>query len=327
MKGFDLSLYSKYRGALMGFAILGVLLGHGLGWAELRDYSWTKPIGLFGRIAFTEGFLFLSGLGLYYSFRKNGDVRAFYVRRWWRMMFPFMLMALPFYLVRLLCGDMTPLKFVLSETSLYFWFFGNNGMWYISVSVLLYAIFPLLYKFMFAHDKSVMMRSLVVIVVMLTAGGMVYLLLPGYYEMTKIGIMKMPMFPIGMLTAYGIFSHKRLSIIMLAGGYTTRHFLHSQEARCLLHPSLRNDMEIVSNACSVRGHGVAYEARSELSYQFLRMVRTVFIRDIRSAYAGCNVHEGFYVNYWLRAFAHSSAACRSDLRDCDSIVRSHSSHD
>ena len=202
----------------MGIAILGVLSGHGMSWAELRDYSWTKPIGLFGRIAFTEGFLFLSGLGLYYSFRKNCDVKAFYVRRWWRMMFPFMLMALPFYLVRLLCGDMTPLKFILSETSLYFWLFGNNGMWYISVSVLLYALFPLLYKFMFGHDKGIMMRSLGVIIVMLIAGGAVYPLLPDYYEMTEIGIMKMPMFPIGMLTAYGIFEHKRLSITMLVGG-------------------------------------------------------------------------------------------------------------
>ena len=220
MKAFDLSLYSKYRGALMGIAILGVMIGHGISWMELRDCSWTKPLGWFQRIAFTEGFLFLSGLGLYYSFRKNSDVRSFYLRRWYRMMLPFMIMALPFYLIPFLLGDTSVIRFLLCETSLYFWFYGNNGMWYISVSLLLYLLFPLLYRFLFRQpeQRGIYLRSLCLVVALFLLCVALHHFAPAYYEATDIGLAKLPMFVLGMLAAWMTCNRKCLTFNQLVGG-------------------------------------------------------------------------------------------------------------
>ena len=62
------SVFSKFRQELMGIAILGVCLLHAFGWAGIGDSVISKVVSPFARIAFTDGFLFLSGFGLYYSF-------------------------------------------------------------------------------------------------------------------------------------------------------------------------------------------------------------------------------------------------------------------
>lgn len=62
----------------MGVAILGVCIAHALVWSHLDTSIASKILGPFTRIAFTEGFLFLSGLGLYYSFQKNDNIDLFY---------------------------------------------------------------------------------------------------------------------------------------------------------------------------------------------------------------------------------------------------------
>ena len=50
----------------MGIAVLNVIILHSLSWTGLQSPKWIVSIlGGFGRLVFTEGFLFLSGFGLY----------------------------------------------------------------------------------------------------------------------------------------------------------------------------------------------------------------------------------------------------------------------
>ena len=126
----------------MGIAILGVCLLHGFSWANISETAIGHLIRPFAKIAFTDGFLFLSGFGLYYSFTKNGDLRKFYIKRVNRVLLPYMIMGLPFFLLSLITGCISVPTFLLKITSLCFWFLGNDGMWYISMSVALYFLFP-----------------------------------------------------------------------------------------------------------------------------------------------------------------------------------------
>ena len=48
----------------MGIAILGVMILHGIRWAEIDNTLFNNFVSPFARIAFTEGFIFLSGFGL-----------------------------------------------------------------------------------------------------------------------------------------------------------------------------------------------------------------------------------------------------------------------
>lgn len=205
------SLLSDYRSTLMGIAISGVMLAHSVSWAG-------NPLGLerivdpFARLVFTEGFLFLSGLGLYYSFSKNNELCAFYKKRILRLLVPFMLIALPFYLIPLVEGEDNLGIFLMKETSLYFFFYGNNGMWYISLSILLYLLFPLFHKFMFQDscNKGIIGR---IIILTCTTIAFNYILMYGcneYYAKIEIGINKTPMFILGIGAGY--LAHNSLPI-------------------------------------------------------------------------------------------------------------------
>lgn len=215
------NIISQYRGELMGIAIIGVCLLHAFAWAEMGDTTLCKAISPFARIAFTEGFLFLSGFGLVYSFSKNSSKRAFYLKRFNRVLLPYVMMGLPFFLYGWIDGDISFQQFLLKITSLYFWVYGNDGMWYISMSVALYAIFPFIYKFMFdsRHERSVLLRALFLVVACVAVCWALYMSAPTYYAKLEIGLAKTPMFVIGMLV--GFYSRKNKSFSwkhMLGGG-------------------------------------------------------------------------------------------------------------
>lgn len=211
--------FSTYRGALMGIAILGVMILHSIKWAGLEDTLFKQIASPFARIAFTDGFIFLSGFGLHYSFRKNSNLKEFFIKRWYRLMVPFLIMATPFYLYGLYVNS-DFIRFLLNESTIYFWLYGNNGMWYISVSVVLYILFPLLYKIIFRTEdnRSVTIRALSLIILCICSVVAVSVLSPSYYEMVSIGIEKTPMFIIGILVGYYAVNSYKLTLYHLIGG-------------------------------------------------------------------------------------------------------------
>ena len=165
---FEFSLLSKFRSELMGVSILGIMLAHIYIWTGLQVPLLGQCIGLFSRLSHTEGFLFLSGLGLYYSMsnkitslqsgfkNKTFIYKSFYKRRFYRLLVPFIIITFPFYAYDDLISTFNLGKYLLEQSSLYFWFCGNNGMWYISVSILLYALFPLIFDFIDNNLEAVL---------------------------------------------------------------------------------------------------------------------------------------------------------------------------
>ena len=63
---YDYSQISKYRDVLMGIGILGVMLSHYFRWSGLEGGPVALAFKPFIGLVYTEGFLFLSGFGLYY---------------------------------------------------------------------------------------------------------------------------------------------------------------------------------------------------------------------------------------------------------------------
>ena len=72
----NLGKISAYRGELMGFAILIVMLFH---MGVPRSSSWYGLVRM-GNLG-VDIFLFLSGMGLWYSWSKNPALRQFYFNR------------------------------------------------------------------------------------------------------------------------------------------------------------------------------------------------------------------------------------------------------
>lgn len=146
---------SKYRSALMGIAMLSIFLFHSISdWAGGLLYGVCKngDVGV-------DVFLFLSAIGLSYSFSKNGKVIAFYKRRVLRV-FPtyWFVVTCIFVFVAILVnvGVMPPgyqryphnlWDVICVYTTIGLWV--PNGLfycWYISAIIVFYLLFPLWYN-------------------------------------------------------------------------------------------------------------------------------------------------------------------------------------
>lgn len=209
----------------MGIAILGVSFLHACVWADINieDSILGRFFTFFAKIAYTEGFLFLSGFGLYYSFYKDKHLREFYIKRFNRVLLPYVLMSIPFLMLGFLYGDITMSKIILKVLTLYFWFYGNDGMWYISISAVLYFLFPYVYKFVFLQkeEKFVSRRILFLIIVYVVLLFILYKCSPNYYKLIEIGVTKGPIFFIGIFVGYLSYKGKKYNLkhIAFLGGY------------------------------------------------------------------------------------------------------------
>lgn len=100
---------SKYREELFGISILMIMFFHFCG-PHIEYYSssvdgsfiltlerrFNTYIGSIG----VEIFVFLSGMGLYYSFSKNDDMRQFFKKRFKRILIPYLYVGTIFWVLK-----------------------------------------------------------------------------------------------------------------------------------------------------------------------------------------------------------------------------------
>lgn len=195
---FDTSLISKYRTELMGLSILGVMCGH------LMNYT-IQPqfLGHFVRLLHTPAFLFLSGFGLYYSFSNDSNIVSFIKRRIIRLYIPYLIIGTPFFLSLLFSQLCNVSVFFGYISTIAFWINGNYyGMWYIAVSVILYALFPILYHFMFNNKGNPIFYLSITLSVMSFIFFSLNYLYPSYWRLLQEWLSKTYTFPIGCYLGY-----------------------------------------------------------------------------------------------------------------------------
>jgi len=92
MKSFRLVMLSEQRSAIMGIAMIWVVLYH---------YQLQGPLAAPFRLGFTgvDLFMFVSGLGLYFSLSKDDNVKRFYKMRLLRILPIYYLIGLVYDLV------------------------------------------------------------------------------------------------------------------------------------------------------------------------------------------------------------------------------------
>ena len=77
-------LFSKYRTLIMGLATLSVLIFHYTDDKRIYAYGFEGLTFLYNRLVSSGGvdiFLLMSGLGLYYSWKKNPNYKEFISKR------------------------------------------------------------------------------------------------------------------------------------------------------------------------------------------------------------------------------------------------------
>lgn len=152
-KGVDVMIekINKYRKELFGISAIAIVLFHIGNYTKLlpSDYFIGKLISL----VFCAGnsgvdiFVLLSAIGLTYSFKKN-TLTTFYLNRVKRTYIPYLVFALLFFI----WYDFIALKdgivqYILNILSINYFFVGPVfPFWFIPFIMIMYMLFPLIYK-------------------------------------------------------------------------------------------------------------------------------------------------------------------------------------
>ena len=190
---FRLQDLSLYRSELMGWAILWVMMLH-------FTFTQIKPLGFLAQygISGVDIFMFVSGLGLYYSLDKNGNLQHFYKKRLLRI-FP-IYYVIGVFASLLVYHDSLP-EFLFRYSTLGFWIGGIFYEWYIPSIVCLYLLAPFL-KWLVDYRHALYAILLSVLLIILS-----------YFLVEKTDIIdyehyfllyRSPAFIFGMLCAYWI---------------------------------------------------------------------------------------------------------------------------
>ena len=166
-------------------------------------------------------FLFLSGYCLTLSFTKNPDIKSFYKKRVIRLIIPFLIISIPYYIVKNLVrtpvsnGEFNFLVFFKDITGESFFFEGLRTTWFVHAIFLMYIIFPVLYKMCKINIYcaiSVWIASYFVL-------ALLYFACSNYYYFA-IAACRMPVFVLGVLfSMYNIGPQINKRILALSVGY------------------------------------------------------------------------------------------------------------
>ncbi|MCM1231017.1 MAG: acyltransferase [Ruminococcus flavefaciens] len=198
---------SKYRKELFGVATILVLLVHS------TRYDW-----LGGQIVFkvfqqgsigVDVFLFLAGVGLYYSFRKDSNIKNYMHRRIKRVLIPYLIIAIPGYiLLDLIVTHTAASTFFLDIFLLRLWVHGSNYTWCISFTIILYLLYPVIYHFLLERRSN--FKFSIIFILTLIFNVWMFLAVPEYYSKLELAFARIPVFLLGCWAADWVYSQKPL---------------------------------------------------------------------------------------------------------------------
>ena len=138
-----LQLISKHRSAIMGFAILWIMLFHLRVPTDLAVIDFIRSVGYGG----VDIFLFLSGFGLYFSMsRKNFEIKKYYRSRFFRIVPEYWVVIGIVFLAQMDFSARAFYLLICKATTLGYWIGYRDESWFISCILFLYAIYPIYFK-------------------------------------------------------------------------------------------------------------------------------------------------------------------------------------
>ena len=162
-----LSYLSKYRSQLMGVAACFIILCHS---------TFVLP-GSFGDIykvyvsqfmqIGVDIFLLVSGLGCYFSMKKTPSVLRFYRKRMIRILVPYLVFVIAYGVFSIYFFKQSITDYLFTYSLVSFFTRGVLAVWFIAAILVLYLVFPLLYKLINRKSASMLILSVVIIGIVL----------------------------------------------------------------------------------------------------------------------------------------------------------------
>lgn len=204
---------SKHRGVLMGLTIISILIFHFTEDCVNNDYnlfSWVVNYKTYVGSCGVDIFLFLSGFGLYYSYKKNPDRKNFYQKRLIRILIPYALVALPSWIILDTILTNAGLKQALRDF-LFLSFFtdGTKWFWYILLILICYFLYPYMFEYIDNEENDkIKMLHIFVFISMLDV--LLQLYNPTLFSRIEIALTRFPAFFAGCLIGKASYQNKKI---------------------------------------------------------------------------------------------------------------------
>lgn len=167
MNRFNLLLLSKYRTSLMGIATLRVLLWHCLQYGvELPEPLRLLLVFLQRAIPSVPIFLFLSGIGCYYSLSKPHSYMTWLRKRAIRIFIPYAVVLVIVRLLSLPTSHSSWAEWFMYLLTLRFWTH-HEGLWFVALLTILYPLAPVLFRIL-ESSRHRLATAIALMVVILT---------------------------------------------------------------------------------------------------------------------------------------------------------------
>ncbi len=195
---------SNVRSELFGFSIISIILFHYC--EDVQDAGFGGAAAVFARgynlllgSSGVEIFLFLSGMGLFYSMSRNPRLSDFYRKRLSRVLPAYLIFGgAGFAVLDLLLRQTGWLRFSADFSMISFWTEGVRLVWYIALILPLYLLFPLLYRLISLPDKRLAGALTAALIAAVIAGCLLlHFLSPAVYDNIEIALWRVAPFIIG----------------------------------------------------------------------------------------------------------------------------------
>lgn len=218
---FLLESVSRYRSEIYGLSIIWIFLFHMKqieGWEVFKDVpklQWINEIHGMGNMG-VDVFLFMSGICLYFSFVKNEDIMEFIKKRMTKIFLPLFLITGPLWIVYLVMHEITLPGLFCRMSLISYWVSGDIQVWFSSLILVLYLIYPYVYYYMFKNTewKTAAFRAsmLILLVVLLTV--CIQHDVPEYFEMFFHALPRIPVFLCGCFLGKWVYEKKSIPLIL-----------------------------------------------------------------------------------------------------------------
>lgn len=190
---FKWECVSSYRTIIMGFAALIITLMHlYVDFYPDAQIPYLSILLKRGNVG-VDIFLLLSGCGLFYSMEKTSEIGQFFKKRIFRVLIPYLILSIPYWFLLDVVLYPNVMQFISDVTLVSFWAQGVIHCWFVAFILLVYLVYPLIYRLQKRSSISILVLCLISII--LTVLLCIYN--QQYYEMVEIAITRIPVFLMG----------------------------------------------------------------------------------------------------------------------------------
>ena len=196
-------ILSKNRNLLFGLAISWVMLLHMTNFPVIDKWEGFKENSLLmsvyrlidlGSVG-VDIFLFLSGIGLYYSFSRCSDLRRFYEKRLKRVLIPYLFVGTVYWIIKDIVYGEGIVRFFRDLFWITYYSEGASTYWYINFILSMYILFPLFYYLL--ENKY---RNINMVLLLALSLGLIYVMYtetPELYLHIEKSVARIPVFILG----------------------------------------------------------------------------------------------------------------------------------